>query len=88
MSEKDILLDVRVFFSTVMEKDTIESKATAVSSQNGIGKFDILPDHINFVTLIFDDITIYNKNKEDLSYKFKRGVLEVRKNKVDIFLGL
>ena len=87
MSE-DNLLNVRVFFSTVIGKNTFKSSATAVSSQNGLGKFDILPNHINFITLIFDNITIYNENKEEISYEFKRGVLEVSENKVDIFLGL
>ncbi len=86
--ENKELLQVRVFFSAVLEKDIFKSKAVAVSSENGVGKFDVLPYHTNFITLIFGNVVIYNENKEEKSYQFERGVLEVRENKVDIFLGL
>jgi len=82
------LLDVKVFFSSVMGKDIFESKAITVSSQNKVGRFDILPYHTNFITLIFDNIVIYGENEEEVNYEFERGVLEVRENKVNIFLGI
>ncbi len=88
MSDKDDILDVKVFFSSIIEKDTFYKKATAVSSENGLGRFDILPQHINFITLIFKELTIHTEDKEKVSYQFERGVLEVQKNEVNIFLGL
>ncbi len=88
MSNKDDILDVKVFFSSLIDKDTFAGEATAVSSENGLGKFDILPQHINFITLIFKELTIHTKEKEKVSYQFERGVLEVQRNKVNIFLGV
>jgi len=82
------LLEVKVFCSPIIEREPFRGKATAVSSQNSLGKFDILPEHTNFITLIFDNLTIYTADKKMLNYQFERGVLEVSENQVNIFLGL
>jgi len=81
-------LEVKIFCSPVIEKEAFKGKAEAVSSQNKLGKFDILPKHSNFITLIFDNLTIYTSNKKRINYQFERGVLETSENKVNIFLGL
>ncbi len=86
MAEK--LLEVKVFCSPVIKKEPFRGKARAVSSQNRLGKFDILPEHTNFITLIFNNLTIHTPDKKTLNYQFERGVLEVSENKVNIFLGL
>lgn len=85
--KKDIL-EVRLFLSPLARGRPFKGEAEAVSSQNQLGKFDILPQHTNFITLIFDNLTIHTPDKEKISYKFKRGVLEVSDNKVNIFLGV
>lgn len=82
------LLEVKVFCSPVIGKEPFKGKAEAVSSQNRLGKFDILPEHANFITLIFGNLTIYTPDKKKFTYQFERGVLEVSENKVNIFLGL
>jgi F0F1-type ATP synthase epsilon subunit len=82
------LLQVRVFCAPVIEKNPFKGEAEAISSQNRLGKFDILPEHTNFITLIFGDLTIHNTNKKKIAYHFGRGVLEVSENKVNVFLGL
>jgi len=87
MAEKK-LLEVKVFCSPVIEKEPFRGKATAISSQNKLGKFDILPEHTNFITLIFGNLTIQTPDKKRVNYQFERGVLEVSKNKVNVFLGL
>ena len=84
---KEQFLDVKVFWSPVVGKEPIEEKARAVSSQNPVGDFDILPSHINFITLIFNTLTIHLPQKK-INYKFNRGVLEVSQNRVNVFLGL
>lgn len=81
-------LQVKVFCASVIEKDPFRGEAEAVSSQNKLGKFDILPEHTNFITLIFGDLTIHTANKKKTSYQFERGVLEVSGDKVNVFLGL
>lgn len=85
---KKVYLNVRVFWNPAAKKKNFEGEAEAVSSQNQLGKFDILPSHTNFITFIFKDLTIHLTNKEKISFQFERGVLEVSENKVNIFLGL
>lgn len=82
------LLEVKVFCSPVIEKEPFAGEAEAVSSQNKLGKFDILPKHTNFITLIFGDLTIHTSGKKKVAYQFEKGVLEVSENKVNVFLGL
>jgi len=83
-----VYLNVKVFWTPAARKKNFEGEAEAVSSQNQLGKFDILPRHTNFITFIFKDLTIHLKDKEKLSFQFERGVLEVSENKVNVFLGL
>jgi F0F1-type ATP synthase epsilon subunit len=85
---KEISLKVKVFWTPAAGKKNFEEEAEAVSSQNQLGRFDILPGHANFITFIFKDLTIHLKNKEKISFSFERGVLEVSENKVNVFLGL
>ena len=82
------ILQVKVFCAPLIEKDPFRGEADAVSSQNKLGKFDILPEHTNFITLISDELTIHTADKKKVAYQFERGVLEVSENKVNIFLGL
>lgn len=85
---KEVSLKVRIFWPPAARKKMFEEEAEAVSSQNQLGKFDILPGHANFITFIFRNLTIHLKNKEKVSFEFERGVLEVSENKVNVFLGL
>ncbi len=82
------LLEVKIFCSPIIKKEPFNGTAEAVSSQNKLGKFDILPGHTNFITLIFDSLTVHFPHKKKLTYQFERGVLEVNENKVNVFLGL
>ena len=64
-----------------------DDDVTAVSSFNDVGLFDILPMHENFISLIKNKIILHNKQgvKE---LKIDQGLLKVRNNKVDIYLGI
>lgn len=86
-NKKD-LLEVKIFWLPIVKEVFYQGKAEAVSSQNRLGKFDILPGHTNFITLIFDNLLILAPEKKKVAYQFKRGVLETSENKVNIFLGL
>lgn len=86
MSKK--LLEVKILCSPVIGKEPFKGKAEAVSSQNKLGRFDILPEHTNFITLIFGNLIIHTSDKKKFTYRFERGVLEVSENKVNVFLGL
>lgn len=63
-----------------------EGVAHSVSSANSAGKFDILPGHANFVTMVKNEpIVIRAKMKEDQTFKYKTAVLSVKNNKVEIY---
>jgi len=84
---KEDLLNVKVFWIPLTKEVFFEGKVKSISSENPLGKFDVLPKHANFITLIFNELTIITDKEEKISYQFKRGVLEVTENKVNIFLG-
>ena len=84
---KNNLLEVKILWPPTARKESFTGKVKAVSSRNRLGNFDILFDHANFISLIFNNLTIHAPDKK-INYQFARGVLEVSENKVKIFLGL
>jgi len=88
MDQGKKLLAVKVFCSPAVKREPFDGEAEAVSSQNKMGKFDILPEHANFITLIFEELTIHTPDQKNTAYQFEKGVLEVSENKVNVFLGL
>ena len=81
------LLEVNIFYSPIIGKESFQEKAKAVSSANRLGNFDILPGHANFITLIFNNLVIHTSEKK-IDFQFERGVLEASEDKVKVFLGL
>jgi F0F1-type ATP synthase epsilon subunit len=81
-------LKVKVFWLPTTKEVFFEGDAEAVSSENQLGKFDILPYHSNFISLIFNELIIITPKKERIVYRFEKGVIKVKKNEVTIFLGL
>ncbi len=69
------------------EKVIWEGEAFAVSSKNSQGKFDILPQHTIFLTIVEDHpIKISNQKKKTLQeFKFKKAVVYNRNNEVSIY---
>jgi F0F1-type ATP synthase epsilon subunit len=88
MKSKKEVLGVKVFWLPIVAEIFYQGEAMAVSSQNKLGKFDILPQHTNFITLIFENIIILTPDKKKINYQFERGVLEVSGDEVTVFLGL
>lgn len=88
MAKEEKILWVKVFFPAFFKRENFSTKALSVSSENRLGKFDILPQHINFITLIFNKVIIQTSEKEKIEFSFKRGVLIVKENEVKIFLGV
>lgn len=84
---KKRILKVKIFWLPLTREVFFEGKVKSISSENPVGKFDVLPMHANFITLIFNQLTLITEKGEKISYQFKKGVLEVRENKVNIFLG-
>jgi len=64
-----------------------DGQVTAVSSFNDVGLFDVLPLHENFISLVKDKIIIHD-NSGQKEFKINNGLLKVKDDKVDIYLGL
>lgn len=80
------LLHVRI----LTPKQTLfEGEALSVSSKNSAGKFDILPQHANFITLVENQpLTVIKDNKEKLSINIQTGLIYVTSNKVHIYTDI
>lgn len=70
------------------ERIFYDGKAKAVTSYNAKGKFDILEEHVNFISIITTGITIYKEDNTTQEFKISTGVLKVSKNSIEIFLGI
>ncbi len=81
-------LQVAVYFSSIMNKEPFRGRAVSVSSENDLGKFDVLKDHSNFISLIYEKLEIKTPGGKVIDYQFKRGVMKVNRNEVNVFLGL
>ena len=65
-----------------------EGELFAVSSYNAAGKFDVLPDHTNFISMIQKEVVLRRAdgNKDEIGVE--NGVMMVENNKVMVFLGV
>lgn len=74
---------------TVINKDGIvtDEDASAVTSYNKIGVFDVLPMHENFISLIKDELIIH-KGNESKKINIKDGIMKVTDNQVKVYLGI
>ncbi len=70
------------------EKVLFEGNADAVSSINENGKFDVLAQHANFISIIRDYIIIHQKKGQTQEIKIEQGIMRVVANVVHIFLGI
>ncbi|MCL4367556.1 hypothetical protein M1563_05320 [Patescibacteria group bacterium] len=74
----------------VTPKATIfQGDADSVSSTNSSGKFDILPEHANFVTLINNHpITLCLANQQTKSFTFPLAIIYTHNNQIDIYTDI
>ena len=75
---------------TIKRPERVEflGKATAVTSLNMRGQFDVLPYHANFITLIKEKVTIHLENKEPVSYTLQSGIIKVANDTVTVLIGI
>jgi len=73
------------------QKLIFQGEAISVSSTNSQGKFDILPQHANFITMVKDMpiiiMPITNKQRP-LIYKFPLAIIYNFSNLVNIYTGI
>lgn len=68
------------------KKVLFEDKVLSVSSKNAVGKFDILPGHANFVSIIENfPITVRRPNRPALTFQFPFAIVRQMANTVSIY---
>ncbi|TSC64740.1 MAG: Uncharacterized protein G01um101493_24 [Microgenomates group bacterium Gr01-1014_93] len=80
------LLNVRIVTPKAI---VYEGTALSVSSKNSKGKFDILPQHANFITIVEKSpITIRTDLKKRLTFNFEVAIISTIKNLVNIYTDI
>ena len=79
------LLDVSILNTS---KLIFSGKAKSITSTNEHGRFDILPNHQDFISLINDFIEIRTPDSKKLLVKIKTAVLYLRDNHLVVFIGI
>ena len=66
-----------------------EGEALVVTATNTVGKFDILPGHANFFSVINPNSeVIIGTEKEDTKINVSNGILSVKDDEVLLFLDI
>lgn len=65
-----------------------EGEADAVTSENSQGTFDVLPGHVNFVTIIDKKKLLIHRLDGDREFPLERAVVYVRENLVTVYTNL
>jgi len=87
--KKDIEKIKKINVSIKNKKEQLYlGEASSITSKNNRGVFDILPYHVNFITLIRDFIVIDRDLSTEKRYEMENGILYTISNKVEIYIGL
>lgn len=78
-------MTVKIYTPFKVYFDGIAHSITAV---NDTGKFDILPRHHNFMTLLNEGFIIVRHDKDEEKFKIIRGIMHVKADKVIVFLDV
>lgn len=70
------------------EKTLFEGEVTSITSYNEKGKFDVLPLHSNFISLIGEKIIIQPTVGPTQEIQLDNAVLRVIENTIQIFIGI
>lgn len=65
-----------------------EGNARALSAQNALGPFDVLPDHTNFMTLLVASELQVITNVDTRKFSIEHGILKVSDNVVTVFANI
>ncbi|OGV96220.1 hypothetical protein A2W24_03520 [Microgenomates group bacterium RBG_16_45_19] len=70
------------------EEEMYSGEVQTVSAQNAKGRFDILPRHENFISIIYGQISFREMDGNLKSRLMDQAVIMVSQNQVQIFTGL
>jgi F0F1-type ATP synthase epsilon subunit len=68
----------------ILFEDTVDS----ITAYNTSGKFDILAQHANFISLITNEILVKKIDGSEMKYTISNALIKVLQNNVKIYLGI
>ncbi len=82
------LIHGEILYAIIRTKDQVvyQGNVAALTSYNDKGTFDVLPEHINFISLIKDRLIVHEKIGQDKEIPVQRGILKVFSNKVFVYV--
>lgn len=74
----------------VITRDEIifEGEVKAITSQNKVGRFDVLPIHANFISLLDGFVILHKPDGTTQEINLNDGVIRVLEGRAQIFLGI
>ena len=81
---------VKKFKVKVRDTENIiyEGEVERISSFNEVGPFDIYPMHANFISIIRQELVLYDNNQRVKELTFEQAVMKVKQDSANIFLGI
>jgi F0F1-type ATP synthase epsilon subunit len=65
-----------------------QGEAERISSFNEVGRFDVYPQHANFISIIQQELAVFNNHAKIKEIKIDQAILKVKQDIVHIFLGI
>lgn len=65
-----------------------DGPALSLSAENKVGKFDVLPEHADFFSLLKPCNVIIGTPDEELTFPIHTGMLTVRSDEVMLFVNM
>lgn len=65
-----------------------EGPARVVSAMNRIGKFDVLPGHADFFSVMMPGDVVIETDKETITFPINGGIVGVRDDEVMLFVNM
>lgn len=83
-------MEETVFNLKVLSREGIifEGKTISITSYNEMGKFDVLAQHANFISLINKGLIIRDSKNTVREINFDNALMKVFKNNVEIYVGV
>lgn len=65
-----------------------EGPAQSVTATNAVGKFDILPGHADFFSMLDPGEVVIGVGSDDVVFDINNGIVTVRDNEVMLFVNM
>lgn len=65
-----------------------EGEANSISADNQTGRFDILPHHHNFITLLVPCEVVVQTPTHEEKIRIQNGIMHVKADKIIVFLDV